>query len=108
MDKIVSMLRADDIEPKLTYNRHHIAMGTTGYNFCWFNPRKTIGYCHIVIRVGSDAREAVLTTLQAQGFDATPRRVDDVSVSITTKGLDEHSVIIIDLIKRAEESVSKK
>jgi hypothetical protein len=53
-----------------------------------------------VFRVGSDAREAVLTT--AQGFDATPRRVDDVSVSITTKTLDEHSAKIIDLVKQAE------
>jgi hypothetical protein len=107
MDKIVSSLRAAGIEPKLTYNRHHIAMGTTGYNFCWFNPRKTVGYCHIVFRAGSETREAALSTLQAQGFDATPRRAENVSFSVTTKGLDEHSATIIGLLKSAENSTSK-
>lgn len=28
-------------EPRLTYNRHHIALGTSGYNFCWFHPSKS-------------------------------------------------------------------
>jgi hypothetical protein len=38
VDQIVTSLRTDGIEPRLTYNRHHIAMGTSGYNFCWFHP----------------------------------------------------------------------
>jgi len=56
MDKIVSSLRSDSKEPRLTYNRHHVALGTTGYNFCWFHPRKSAGHCHIGFRVGSEAR----------------------------------------------------
>jgi hypothetical protein len=82
-------------------------MGTTGYNFCWFNPRKTIGYCHIVFRAGSQMRDAAISTLQEQGFDATPRRAENVSVGVTTKGLDEHSGTITDLLKSAESSTSK-
>jgi hypothetical protein len=31
MDRIVASLRSDGIDPRITYNRHHIAMGTTGY-----------------------------------------------------------------------------
>src|SRR6266849_5556184 len=58
MDKIVSSLRSDSIEPRLTYNRHHVALGTTGYNFCWFHPRKSAGYCHIEFRVGNETRES--------------------------------------------------
>jgi hypothetical protein len=104
MDNIVSSLRTDSIEPRLTYNRHHIALGTTGYNFCWFHPRKSAGHCHIEFRVGSDTRDAVLSSLQEGGIDASPRRTDNVSFSITTKGLEERSAIIIDVLKRAEEA----
>ncbi len=54
MDKFVAALRTENIEPRLTYNRHHVAMGTSGYNFCWFHPRKLAGHCHIEVRVTSE------------------------------------------------------
>lgn len=104
MDKIVSSLRSDSIEPRLTYNRHHVAFGTTGYNFCWFHPRKSAGHCHIEFRVGSEAREAVLSSLQDGGMDASPRRTENVTFSITAKGLEEHATLIKDVLKRAEEA----
>jgi hypothetical protein len=103
MDKIVSSLRTDSIEPRLTYNRYHIAMGTTGYNFCWFHPRKSLGNCHVELRVSSETRDALLASLQSKGIDASPRRADIITFSATTKGLSEHSDIIIDTLKRAEE-----
>jgi hypothetical protein len=40
VDKIDGAMRTEGLQPRLTYNRHHIAMGTTGYNFCWFHRRK--------------------------------------------------------------------
>ena len=35
VDEVVAAVRKDGTEPRLTYNRHHIAMGTSGHNFCW-------------------------------------------------------------------------
>src|SRR6476620_2180040 len=29
------------LEPELTYNRNHIALGTGGYKFCWFHKRRS-------------------------------------------------------------------
>lgn len=104
MDKIVSSLRTDTVEPRLTYNRYHVALGTTGYNFCWFHPRKSAGHCHIEFRVGSGARESVLSSLQDGGIDASPRRADNVTFNITTKSLDEHAAVIREVLKHAEES----
>jgi hypothetical protein len=37
VDRIASALRQTGVEPRLTYNRHHITVPTTGYNFCWFH-----------------------------------------------------------------------
>jgi hypothetical protein len=104
MDKIVASLRTSTVEPRLTYNRGHIAMATTGYNFCWFHPRKTAGYCHIEFRTTSETRDAIVSALQEGGIDASPRRTENASFSITAKELEEHFALIKDVLKRAEEA----
>jgi hypothetical protein len=104
MDKVVSSLRADGIGPRVIYNRYHIALGTTGYNFCWFYPRKLAGYCYIEFRVDGDTRDTVVSKLQDAGIDASPRRTELVHFGITTKGFEEHSAIIKQVLKRAEEA----
>jgi hypothetical protein len=103
MDKIVSHLKSSNVDPRLTYNKYHIAMGTTGNQFCWFHPRKSFGNCHMEIRVTNETRDQLLSTLQSKGIDASPRRTDRITLSLTTKGLSEHTDAIIDTLKRAEE-----
>jgi hypothetical protein len=39
-------------DPRITYNKHHIALGTSGYNFCWFHPRRAASYCHMHVKGG--------------------------------------------------------
>lgn len=102
-DRIISALQGQLIIPKLTYNRHHIAIGTTGYNFCWFNPRKTENHGHIEIRLTNEMRDAVLTTLRGKGIDCSPRRADNISLNLTTENLTNNTSIIIETIKKAEE-----
>jgi hypothetical protein len=105
MDKIVSSLRSDSVVPRLNYNRHSaIALGTTGYYFCWFGPRKSAGHCHIEFRAGSETRDSDLSLLQEAGIDASARRAHNISFSITTKELEEHSAVIRDVLRRAEEA----
>jgi len=101
VDQIVSSLKSDGIEPRLTYNRHHIALGTSGRNFCWFHPRKTAGHCHIEFRVGEN-RDAVVSTLQDAGIDASPRRIENISFGMTANGLTQHASTIRDALKGAE------
>jgi hypothetical protein len=102
MDKIVSLLRSAGIEPRLTYNRYHIAMGTTGYNFCWFHPRKK--YCSVAIRVNDEIRDSIVSNLQSRGIDASPKRTHSVTFNITQKGLGENSEAIVDALKEAERA----
>lgn len=101
VDQIVGALRTDGVEPRLTYNRHHIAMGTTGYNFCWFHPRKTAGHCHITFRAG-DNRDQVVTRLQNAGIDASPSRVENISFGITTNSLAQQASTIREVLREAE------
>jgi hypothetical protein len=103
VDKIVSALRQSGIEPKLTYNRHHIAMGATGYNFCWFAPRKFAVDCSINLRVKGDDRETILTELQAGGIEAAPRRAELVTFSVVAKNLDSVMATLIKALKQAAD-----
>ena len=91
MDQIIALLKAGGLEPRLTYNRYHIAMGTTGYNFCWFQPRKTAGHCYIEFRVDGESRETIISSLQTIGIDASPRRAHNIVFNITAKGLTDYS-----------------
>jgi len=103
MDKIVAELSKEDIKLRLTYNKHHIALGSSGNNFCWFHPRKTAGYCHIETRVSGESRDAAVAALQENGIDAFPRRTDGISFGVTMRTLDEHLPIITHVLKSAEE-----
>jgi hypothetical protein len=78
-------------------------MGTTGYNFCWFHPRKTAGHCDIEFTTTAELREGVLSKLQTGGFDASPRRTDNVTLSVTTKSLDDHAALLTEVLRNAEE-----
>jgi hypothetical protein len=104
VDKILSTLPAQGIQPRVTYNRYHIAVGTTGRNFCWLRPRKTPGNCHVEFRVTADLRDAVLASLQNVGIDATPWRSENIAFRITAKSLEEQSNLVIESLKRAEEA----
>ena len=103
MDEIVSALRSRNIDPRLTYNKYHIALGSTGNNFCWFHPRKSAGYCHIEFRLNSESRDAALASLQGIGIDAFPRKTDIITFGITTKNLAEHMAEISGSLATAEE-----
>jgi hypothetical protein len=101
VDQIVTSLKASGVEPRLTYNRYHIAMGSTGYNFCWFHPRVTPGHCHLEFRAGEN-RDAVLATLQNAGIDASPRRVENITFGTTATGLGQQLQTINEVLKNAE------
>ncbi len=104
MDKIISLLKAEGLELRVTYNRYHIAMGATGYNFCWVQPRKSAGHCYIEFRVDGELRETIVSSLQNIGIDASPKRAHNIGFSITSKGFTENSAAIVAALKEAEKS----
>ena len=88
-------------EPRLTYNKHHIALGTSGYNFCWFRPRKT--YCHVNIKVGAEKRPDIIKRLEDAGIEAGNHRGDAIQLHLTTKNIEDHRDLITSVIQAAEE-----
>lgn len=103
MDKIVSEMKASGVEERLTYNKHHIALGSIGNNYAWFHPRKTAGFCHIDFKLSPEIRDAELASLQGKGIDASPRHTDRITFSISSKLLDERLSAIVEKLTLAEE-----
>jgi hypothetical protein len=102
MDKILAALKSTSMKERVSYNKHHIALGSTGNNFCWFHPRKTIGFCHIEFKLTPETREEMLSSLQKGGIDASARSTDRISFSISNKTVDERLGSIAEALKQAE------
>jgi hypothetical protein len=102
VDKIATGLKAAEINLQIAYNKNHIALRSTGNNFCWFHPRKTPGYCHVDFKLTPDVRDQALAAMQAKGIDASSRGASRVTFSITNKAIDEHLGMIVDELKKAE------
>jgi hypothetical protein len=90
-------------DTRITYNKHHIALGTTGYNFAWFYPRKKIAHSHMNIKVGIDNRPELLKKLEDAGIEAENHRRDQIRVHVSTKEIQEHGPLIVEALTAAEE-----
>jgi hypothetical protein len=102
MDKILAAMKSIGVQERLSYNKHHIALGSTGNNFCWFHPRKTVGFCHMEFKLTPESREEILSNLQKAGIDAAARSTDRISFSISNKTVDERLGPIVEALKQAE------
>jgi hypothetical protein len=103
MDRIASVLKTTNLEPRVTFNRGHIALGTTGTNFCWLKPRKPLDTCHVDVRLLPEARDGALSALQESGIDASPRR-KGVAFNITVAALEKHIGLITRTLEVAEQA----
>lgn len=79
-------------QARITYNKYHIALGTTGYNMCWFHPRKA--NCQIDINIGPDKRQTVVDRLAGIGIEATIQRWGAIGLHLRTKDIEEHRQLI--------------
>ena len=84
-------------DTRITYNKHHIALGTSGYNFAWFYPRKKIAHSHMNIKVGIDNRPELLKKLEDAGIEAENHRRDQIRVHLSTKDIQEHRPFIVEV-----------
>jgi len=46
VDRMIGLVPTAEGSVRTTYNKYHIAVGTTGQNFLWFHPRKSVPLSH--------------------------------------------------------------
>jgi hypothetical protein len=89
-------------EPRITYNRHHIALRTSGYNFGWMHPRKA-AFCHVELKVGAEKRPEIISRLEKDGIEASNHGRNGIALRLSMKDIQDHRDSISDVIRIAEE-----
>ena len=102
VDAVVGLLSSEAAEPRLTYNKFHIALGTSGYNFCWFHPRRA-SHCHIHVKVPPDDRPSIIEKLEAEGIDVANQGRSSVRLRLTKTDLIQHREALVHLLQIAEQ-----
>ncbi len=102
-DELIRIVKTAS-EPRLTYNKGHIAIGTLGQHFMWCHPRKAANI-FLVLRVGEENRDAIVAKFESQGIECSKgeRRVNIIRVRLTSKEFEENRSLIQETILTAEK-----
>ena len=101
MDDMIAMAQEAYSSSKVTYTKHHVALGTMRQNYMWFHPRKSPNNCHIEIKVGKENMEEAKAMFEELGISYTPRKEDKLAISIQGDELKKYSGKIKELIKQS-------
>lgn len=106
MDDMIAI--AKDIYPnsRITYNKTHVALGTTRQNYLWFHPGKSTNYCHFHIKVGKDNLEKAKAEFEELGISLTSRKNDGLAISIQADELKKYREKIKQLIANSVQLYS--
>ena len=102
VDAVVAMIEQRVGAPRVTYNKNHIAIGTTGTNFCWVHPPKEAAHCHVRVRTGEEARETAIQKLSEVLAYVRPFRSDIITIKVSSKDMRDYSDLIETVLKQCE------
>ena len=103
VDAIVALISNAGGQPKVRYNQTHIAVGTSGYYFAWFYPRKIAPHCPVRLKVGPEQRAALMTRIEEAGLEAANRGQGSIQMFLTPEQIKQHSGLISELLRAAEQ-----
>jgi hypothetical protein len=103
VDRIMALTPSNAGTPRVTYNMVLIALGTTGYNFCWFHPRRTASHCHMHIKIALDDRQGIIDRLEEAGIDASNHGRSSIRLKLSTKDIDDNEELVREVVQMAEE-----
>jgi hypothetical protein len=90
VDEMIKLVSETYQNPKVTYNKFHIALGTKKQNFLWFHPRKKEGYCYIQIRIGKENAEKTKILFDEVEISFNQRKENLFAFSMYLKELNEN------------------
>jgi|GEM_PF-6454705 len=82
MDIIVEAIPGNPDTKKLTYNQGHIAVRTSGRNFCWFHLRKSPQLLFNLL-VGDEGREQLVQSMAEDHISAKLQRDRELTIRLT-------------------------
>jgi hypothetical protein len=102
LDQLVAMIEQKIAPARVTYNKNHIAIGTTGTNFCWVHPPKEAPHLHVRVRTGEEGRDNVVQKLSDALPYVRPFQSDTITIKLSTKDLKENTDLVEKLLVDCE------
>lgn len=102
LDQAIELTKEFYINPRITYNKHHIAVGTERQNYMWFHPRKS-ARMHFEIKVDIEEIESTREMLEELEMSISQRKEDLLSISIGSKAFVKNKEIFKPIISNAIE-----
>jgi len=100
LDESIELSKTFYTIPRITYNKHHIALGTERQNYMWFHPRKS-ARIYFEIKVDIEDIELLISQLEELDMSVSQRKQDLLSVSISAKEFDKHKNEFMPIISNA-------
>lgn len=101
-DALVALVSAEIAPARVTYNKGHIALGTSGRNFCWFHPPRSASHCHVRVRTSADEREAQIAGFDDTGLYVRAFQRELITLKLAARDLDAHRGQLVALLRRCE------
>lgn len=105
VDRCIGVLSTAGKGPRITYNRHHIAMGGARQNFAWFHPRKAQSHCHVHVKTGEQGLQSAIAKLEEVDISTGSLRKDLIKIIITPPEMKQHESVIGEILGRAAKEV---
>ena len=102
LDKIVSLVQGGAAQPRVTYNKNHIALGTTGVNFCWFHPPKEAGHCHLRVRARAESRDEIIKRFSETGLYVRPFQTELITFKLAATDVDRYRSLVDEALRICE------
>lgn len=106
-DRVIEMIKSTGSAPRVAYNKGHIAVGTTGYNFCWLHPRKEAAHCPTILWIGSEKRDRVLTRLRDEGLTVAASRAEEIRLRLTRADCEQYAPVLSELLRSIESDARR-
>jgi hypothetical protein len=102
LDAVVALVSTEVAPARVTYNKGHVALGTTGRNFCWFHPPRSASHCHVRVRTMADEREAQIAMFDDTGLYVRAFQRELITLKLAVRDLEAHREQLVSLLRRCE------
>jgi hypothetical protein len=99
-DRMMSLVPTVPGPLRVTYNRGHIAVGTTERNFLWLHPRKG-AHLYVHLRVDGPQRDSALANLESADIFSGPRG-KEIKLRLSGQELTQHEALIRGMVEACE------
>jgi hypothetical protein len=103
VDALVAIINAEIVPARVTYNKGHIAIGTTGRNFCWLHPPREASHCHVRVRTDPDLREEQMRHFEDTGLYVRAFQRELITLKLAVRDIEAHRPVLVDLLRKCEQ-----